>query len=404
MKTIIILLLVAVIATFCSAKHHHKVKSIKKSSQTNGSKNADTRETIIMNPSLENAGKRTIYESLQDQFPTEMRKKAAKAFRDVISTMLEGPTDDGAFDEAGESLVKVLEIFHRTGGEIFKQLRKKLEIKPKEFYQNIVNQNVDDIKEIIESKKVTKSQWVVLKDNKYRFMPASKHYASTEYTRDFFSDIIAYSIIFTAATIDLVFKGDVYECNLSKELDLFKNDVETSVQVLIYKRLKMLEPHSSDWRWVDLTINGHDTINYKDTYKKELLCKNGCELFRDGKEPVSQRFREISQSVLDDASPMFEFLDKFLALLSSTKAFCFKGCLCPPEEEAIKMERSKYVKELPWGCLGKPKDEKKDCKLRCGKYGQTYDWCPTEMTARANAWSKCKPANFDTCIQGWYKK
>ena len=403
MKTIKVLCLFVIVATtFVTAKQHPAKKSAKVSNRNNKNKVAYTRETIKSPEN--NAGKRTIYESLKDQFPKEMRKNAAKSFKNIISTVLEGPTDDAAFDDAGVNLVKVLEVFHRTGGEIFKQVRKKLEIKPKEFYQNIVNQNVDDIKEIIESKKVTKAQWVVLKDNKYRFLPSSKHYASTEYTRDFFADIIAYSIIFAAATVDLIFKGEVYECNLSKELDLFKYDVETSVQVLIYKRLKMLEPHSSDWKWVDLSINGRDTINYMDTYKKELLCKDGCELFRNGKQPVSQRFKEIAGTVLTDAAPLFDFLDKLLALLSKGRAFCFKSCICPPEGEEVLMERKEYVDELPWSCLGKAKDEKKDCMLRCGKYGQTYNWCPTEMTARANAWSKCKPDSFDSCTQGWYKK
>ena len=366
---------------------------------------ADTRETIVNSPSdVEQAGRRTIYESLKIQFPKELRKRAATSFKDIIATILEGPTDDGAFEDAGVSLIKIVEIFQRTGGDIFKQVRKKLEVKPKEFYQNIVNQNIDDIKDIIDAKKITKSQWVVLKDNKYRFLPASKHYANTEYTRDFYADIIAYTIAFTAATVDLIFKGEVYECNLAKELDLFKNDVETSVQMLIYKRLKMLEPHSNDWKWVDLTYNGHDTVNYKDAYTKELLCKDGCELYRNGRQPVTERIKEIASSVMTDASPMFDFLDKLFALLTKGAAFCFKGCMCPPENEEVKMERSEYVKELPWPCMGKANDAKKDCKLRCGTYGKSYEWCPTEMTARANAWSKCKPANFEMCMQGWYKK
>eukprot|EP00111_Clytia_hemisphaerica_P024353 TCONS_00071868-protein len=406
MRLLAVILLVTIAVDICSTKHHHRnhhQKLVKEDSNTvKGHVRSLSSEDDIEN---ENTGqKRTVYESLQEQFPIEKRRMVARAYREVLSNVLEAPSDDSAFDGIGPHMIAILEVFQRNGGDIFKQVRKKMDISPKEFYQTIIAQNVDDIKDIIDNKKVTKPQWIGLKANKYRFMPASKHYSSAEYTRDFFADIMAFTIVYVGATLDLAFKGDVYECELAKELDLLKNDIETSVQVLIYKRLKMLEPHSSDWKWMDITYTSHDKIQYKDTYLKKLLCEEGgCELRRDGREPIAEKLQEVAKSVTKDALPMFDFLNKFLELLSTEKEFCFKSCLCPPEDEPIKMEQKDYVVEIPWGCLGKPVDKSKDCMLVCGKYGEKYDWCPTQKKTRASSWSKCKQANFERCIEGWYK-
>ena len=35
-------------------------------------------------------------------------------------------------------------------------------------------------------------------------MPASKHYSSAEYTRDFYADIMAFTIVYVGATLDLM--------------------------------------------------------------------------------------------------------------------------------------------------------------------------------------------------------
>jgi len=353
------------------------------------------------------ADKRTVYKSLEEEFNMEKRKVVAKAYKDAINTMLDGPTDEKAFDSAGDSLMSILEIFQSTGGDIFKQLATKMKVQPAEFYRSVVGQNKEDISDMIKNKKVTKKQWITLKDTKYRFLPSQKHYSAIDYTKDFYPDIVAYIMVFVAATVDLTFKGEIYKCQLSKELDLFKNDVETAVQALIYKRLHMLEPHSSEWKWVDISLmSGRDRIGFKDTYEKKMLCgEKGCVLNDgEGKMPVEEAIIGVASSVLDDATPMFDFIDRFLALVNQEKPFCFEGCICPPVETVIKMERGDYVKDFPWSCLGKTKDDKKPCKLPCGKYGESYNWCPTELKTRASPWGKCNLPDKSICAQGWFKK
>ena len=80
----------------------------------------------------------------------------------------------------------------------------------------------------------------------------------------------------------------------------------------IFKRLKMLEPLSNDWKWFDISLTGHDRINFKDRYEGKNLCDGGCVLFENGKSPVNERIKEIAQSVINDASPVFDFLDRLL--------------------------------------------------------------------------------------------
>jgi len=413
MKLIIgFVLALILVVTIIESKHHHGHKKRKSTIvHRNDAVPGVGRSFSMKNETASNdeldSSRRTVYEALEEEFPTKVKETIVKAFKKLVGTMLNPPADENALDSAKESLVEVLKVYQKSGGDIFKQVQVKMKISPSDFYKTIVGQNKESIADMLNSKTISKEKWIMLRDTKYRFLPSQKHYSSSEYTKDFFPDIVAYAMVFVATTMDLTFTGDVYRCQLSKELDLFRNDIEIAVQASIYKRLNMLKPHSSDWRWIDTTaLSGRDKINYKDAATGKLLCEGGCVLNDgEGKKPVDDAIMGIAVSVIDDATAMLDFMDRLFALLVEKAEFCFESCICPPDAKAVSVERGDYVKDFPWSCLGKPTDDqKKICKLPCGTYGESYNWCPTKLNTRASPWAKCTLANQETCVQGWYKK
>lgn len=358
-----------------------------------------------INVEEETGNKRSILRTLEEEFPASKTQDMIKKFTEVVKKTFPAPSDESEFEQNNGKFMDVLEVASKSSGDLFKQAEDKMGVTPSPTFQNSVRSEKDFVNNLAsENDPLNKAKWIKLKELKSKFLPQDQDPKDSKvYSKDFFPDLTTYIVTFVAATVDMIVKGEVEQCQLSRELDILKFDTETAVQALIYRRLGMLEPVGNSWAYV----MGNDKINWNDKYKDKKLCDgNGCILKNDNGNPVEDAIKDVGKTVLNDAKQMFDVVDEILKEVATGGEMCFKDCDCPKEEEA-QIERVKYNTDFPWGCRGELKrtrnsDEKRECVLPCGTYGQSYEWCPVALSNKNSDWDYCKVADSKQCAVGWY--
>lgn len=329
----------------------------------------------------------------------------AKYFADLIGKVVGVAAEKTPV--VGDIYSTMVELVYEFSKKEEKDVFEKIEDKVKSaIRKEITNYHFDNmfgskmlINAIVKEKILSKAQWFTIKSEKYKFLP--QLYKSVEYTKKFYPEWKAYTLIFVAATVDMISKKELGKCEIVKEIKALKSEYENAIKALQLKRWQLLEGYDYYHNF-----KTDDALYYKDKFNKDTdIChgksKSACEV----KHSLSSTFRGIGNSVIEDAMDFINGFNEIAKSVDKGGKYCFNSsCECSKIE--LPAGSGGYIGWYPSSCMGVGKGSEKGttCEFPCDTYGKDDSWClirgsNRDMILRNNNWMNCEKPDWNTCYK-----